>query len=384
MAGLYIHIPFCKKKCLYCDFVSRADCSAELQERYTGALLRELDALGKRFSDKTVSTVFIGGGTPSVMPSGAIARILAAAKNAFHILPDAEITAESNPNTLSEGKLEEFLTAGINRLSLGVQSANDLLLKRIGRIHSFQEAEETYKAARRAGFSNINIDIMYGLPGQDFEDHLKTIDIIAGLAPEHISAYSLILEENTPLYDMVERGNIALPDEDEEFDMHARGITQLIGHGYERYEVSNYAKPGFYCRHNLNYWANGEYIGAGVAAHSAYRENGLWTRHSNTSSVDEYIQKAEESASPIEDTQVISKAEEMFETIMVGLRKTHGISDAEFSAQFGVSVLNAYPNAIAKLQKQGHITTKDGNIRMTESGLDMLNAALVLFMEEQG
>lgn len=384
--GLYIHIPFCRQKCLYCDFVSYAIDDISIMDRYVNALQTELSILGTRFSGLSIETIFIGGGTPSVLPVGLVSRILNTAYDSFNISSNAEITIEANPNTLTPEKLKEYIDSDINRISLGIQSANDRILKRIGRIHTFDEAVNTFNLARASGFHNINIDIMYGLPGQSIDDYITTIDQIASLSPEHISAYSLILEPKTPLHAFVNDGKrieYTLPNEDDEYSMHLRGAERLKSFGYKRYEISNYAKPGFECRHNINYWKNGAYIGVGAAAHSAYHDNdAAWVRSCNTDSIEQYIYALENSMLPIESTDYIPLHEEMFETLMVGFRMTRGISDADFTDRFNISVFDAYPNSIKTLKALDYIKTDKTGITMTSRGFDMLNSALLVFLDE--
>ncbi len=384
--GLYIHIPFCRQKCLYCDFVSYATDDTSIMHRYVKALQNELSIWGARSSESSIQTIFIGGGTPSVLPVGLISCILNTVYDSFDISSNAEITIEANPNTLTPERLKEYSDSGINRISLGVQSANDRILKRIGRIHTFDEAVTTFNLARTYGFHNINIDIMYGLPGQSIDDYIATIDQIASLSPEHISSYSLILEPETPLHVLVNNGKrieYTLPNEDDEYGMHIRGADHLKSFGYKRYEISNYAKPGFECRHNINYWKNGAYIGVGTAAHSAYHDNNAaWVRSCNTDSIERYIDALENSMLPIKNTDYIPLHEEMFETLMVGFRMTRGISDADFTARFNISVFDAYPNSINTLKALDYIKTDEIGITMTPRGFDMLNSALLVFLDE--
>ncbi len=379
MAGIYIHIPFCAAKCRYCDFVSFADCAGH--DAYLDALIKEAALNSEALPERAYDTVFLGGGTPSVLPASAISRILAALSRLFSIAPEAEITIEANPGTLDREKLLAYRNAGINRLSLGLQSANDRLLKTLGRIHTYEQFLESFRLAREAGFSNVNVDIMYGLPEQTPEDYRQTIEMLAALAPEHISAYSLILEENTPLYTDVNGGAESLPDEDSVYDMHRQGMALLNKLGYQRYEISNYAKPGYESRHNLNYWNNGEYLGLGLAAHSAMRVEGQWLRWENTKRLEDYIQSAMRGERPLLGApQPIPREEEMFETVMLGLRKTQGVSDAAFRARFGIGMGEAFAKAIKRLFEKGWLVYENGFYRLTDQGLDFQNAALLEMM----
>jgi len=387
MAGLYIHIPFCVKKCAYCDFVSFENSPYTAQ--YRNALKAEIEVSAFRMPHHSFDSVFIGGGTPSTLPLGAIKSILDALKTRFSVAENAEITMECNPGTVSLEKLEEYRAAGVNRLSFGLQSANDALLKGIGRIHTYQDFRKSYALARDAGFLNVNVDVMYGLPNQTVRDIVETLDALFLLFPEHISAYSLILEEGTPLHARVERGEASLPDEDEAYAQHRTCIEMLQKNGYERYEISNYArclakdKSPFRCRHNLNYWNNGEYIGLGPNAHSAMRLDGVWARWNNTANLNEYLLCTESGELPIQEKQLIGRDEEMFECVMLGLRKIEGIELAAYKKRFNESLQACYEAAITKLVSLGWLEILNGFVRLTDRGLDMQNEALLCFMDEE-
>ncbi len=379
MAGLYIHIPFCMQKCLYCDFSSYAGAEDGI-EAYVVALKAEMEALSPLFPD-SFSTVFIGGGTPTYLSEQALADILHALHDHFNIDPNAEISMECNPGTADKSKLALCHSLGVNRLSIGLQSADNGLLRRIGRIHDYQAFENVYGAAQKAGFSNINIDVMHGLPGQTQALYLATLQQVCALAPTHISAYSLILEEHTPLYNSVQKGTQRLPSEDETADMQDAGMAYLASQGYSRYEISNFAKPGYQCRHNLNYWQNGAYLGLGAAAHSAWRMDDAWQRWSNPAEIVGYIRAA---AVPLSNRviQRISAAEERFECVMLALRTVQGLELSAFIKRFGVAFADCYPEAIAQLQKQNWLQIKNGYAALTPRGLDMQNAALLPFIPE--
>lgn len=379
MPGLYLHIPFCIQKCRYCDFISFA--GRHGLEGYFRALKKEIALAAPMAAHLTFDTVFIGGGTPSTAPMGEIASLMEVLHDHFIIDPAAEITMESNPGTLTENKLAEYRAAGINRLSIGLQSAQDALLQRIGRIHSFADFKDSFRMAREAGFRNINVDVMYGLPGQREKDFLDTLKRLADLAPEHISAYSLILEEGTLLYEDVQRGKETLPDEDAVCDMQEAGQEFLKRAGYLQYEISNYAKPGFECRHNINYWENGEYLGLGLAAHGALRLNGNWTRFENTTDLKRYPSYIEEGMLPTVKKTEIGPEEEMFETVMLGLRMVDGVSLGAFAARFGIPFEKAYPTACQKLLGKGWLELTAQRAKLTKQGLLMQNSALMEFME---
>ncbi len=382
MSGLYVHIPFCVRKCRYCDFFSLAQ--PERMARYLETLYREIHASAQHGWD-TFDTVFFGGGTPSLLSGSQAQALLRELKQCFSIAPDAELTFECNPGTLDAEKLSAYKEAGVNRLSIGIQSLDDRLLKRIGRIHTKDSFLESFQLSREVGFCNINVDVMHGLPGQTKADYLTTLSEVAALSPEHISAYGLILEEDTPLYSDVAKKRETLPEEDDVYEMQDAGIDYLEQAGYAHYEISNFAKQGYCCRHNLNYWANGAYLGLGAGAHSAWRLNlgGMlqWTRWSNAADLDAYI---EEAATPLQERALtsISYEEEAFETVMVGLRKIVGIPLAEFEARFQKPFQVFYPQAIEKLMKKGWLTLSSKHAYLTKSGLDMQNAALQYFLNE--
>lgn len=381
MAGLYLHIPYCKSKCRYCDFVSFADC--ESMGEYCAALLKEMRLDAAALPKQAYDTVFFGGGTPSILPAGAVAMLMDALHASFEIMPDAEITIEANPGTLNETKLREYRAAGINRLSMGLQSTNDALLETIGRIHRYADFVQNYECARAAGFTNISADLMYGLPGQTVKDHLDAIETLYRLGLNHISAYSLIVEEGTPLYTDVTGGAESLPAEDDVYLMHRRGMEFLETLGYARYEISNYAKPGFASRHNLNYWENGMYLGLGLNSHSAMRINGSWMRFANTERLSDYIVSCNQGIRPLaSEPEVIPRAEEIFETVMLGLRKTDGISEAAFRLRFGKSIEDVYPEALKSLATRGWLVWDNGACRLTDEGLDFQNEALLAFLPD--
>ncbi|MBQ1894008.1 MAG: radical SAM family heme chaperone HemW [Clostridia bacterium] len=380
MQGLYIHIPFCKKKCRYCDFVSFP--ALEREDLYFVALVAEMRKYAPLMKDRAFDTVFIGGGTPTVLKPGRTAALLNEARKCFSIKPEAEITSEANPESASEEKLNELYEAGVNRLSLGLQSANDLELHAIGRIHSRQDFINAVSAARKVGFTNINADVMHGLPGQTEESCIDTLRLVTELEIPHISSYSLILEEGTPLYDDVRNGRVMLPDPDDTADMEDAGFEFLAQRGYARYEISNFAKPGFECRHNLNYWDNGEYLGIGLNSHSALRLKGDWTRFNNTDDLNEYINELGEGKLPVRNTRKIERDEEMFETIMLGLRKIKGVSRREFEERFGCDPVEKYAPAVSELEMDGWLEATEDSMYLTKRGLDFQNEALIKFMEQ--
>lgn len=378
MAGIYLHIPFCVRKCAYCDFVSFPE--RGVPEAYVEALLAELELVARGGSyPAAFDTVFFGGGTPSLLSGDQMRRILSSLSTHFDIRANAEISMECNPGTVTPEKLAAYREAGINRLSIGLQSTHDALLNSIGRIHTFAQFEETFKQARAAGFANINVDLMHGLPNQTVEQYCSSINTICDLGAEHISAYSLILEEHTPLFNRVERKEIFLPDEDLVADMQDAGIDLLEQREYRRYEISNFAKDGFECRHNLNYWHNGEYLGFGIAAHGVVREK-KWTRYANVNTLDEYYSMLRRNKRPLAETIRLAPRDEMFECVMLGLRLVRGIDRAEFAARFGLDIVEAYGYAVDQLQKRGWLDETEGYLALNRKGLDLQNEALGFFM----
>jgi oxygen-independent coproporphyrinogen-3 oxidase len=375
MIGVYVHIPYCIQKCRYCDFCSIP--IDESAERYRSAVCSEIALSAVKYPDERVKSVFFGGGTPTILPADDLCAILDAIRTAFPVERDAEISVECNPKTIGFEGLKRLFDAGFNRLSIGLQATQDRLLKRIGRVHTFEEFLATYGAAKDAGFTNINVDLMHGLPGQTQADYLDAIHTVAALDPAHVSAYSLILEEGTPLYDDVKNGLETLPDPDAVADMEDAGMDLLDALGYHRYEVSNFAKPGCECRHNLIYWHNEPYLGLGAAAHSSMVEDGLWVRFSNESSIPAYLKKIEKGKLPRAERILINTFEQMFESVMLGLRLTAGIDRRAFYDRFGCDVIETYREAYDKNERYGFWDRSDpAFLRLTRNGMDHLDAVL--------
>lgn len=378
MAGIYLHIPFCVRKCAYCDFVSFAE--GTVPEAYIDALIQEIELVARDGAyPAAFDTVFFGGGTPSLLTGEQMRRVMEQLNARFDIRPNAECSMEMNPGTVTKEKLDAYRTAGINRISIGLQSTHDALLEQIGRIHTARQFEETLHSAREAGFDNINVDLMHGLPNQSAAQYLDSLKRVCDLGVQHISAYSLILEEHTPLYLRVEKGEIAPPDEDLVADMQDAGIEYLEKRGFSRYEISNFAREGYECRHNLNYWHNGEYLGFGVAAHGVVREK-KWTRYANVSSLEEYTRLLSRGKRPLSETIRLAPRDEMFECVMLGLRLVRGIDRARFAARFGLDVAEAYAYAIEQLKKRGWLVETEEAIALNRKGLDLQNEALGFFM----
>ena len=365
MKGLYIHIPFCIRKCLYCDFVSVTDGSGIFAD-YTGAVIKEAE----EYRGEKIDTVFIGGGTPTVLPPELIGRLLEGIHRIFNIAPDAEITSEANPGTLDDGKISALLGGGVNRISVGVQSFNDTELKAVGRIHDAKTAYNTVCRLSERGFSNISVDIMTALPGQDMNSIKNTLETAVSLPVAHISAYSLIIEEGTPLEKQYAEGKLTLPDDDADRDIYHFTVDFLREHGFDRYEISNFARRGFECRHNLKYWDCREYIGLGAAAHS-YIGN---RRFSNSRSVTGYM-----SCNEREET-VLSRADEISEFMIMGLRKFCGVSEAEFKKRFGSGMENIFGKELRRFTELRLMEHKNGNYFLTDRGIDVSNSVMCDFI----
>ena len=364
--GIYIHIPFCKQKCYYCDFVSYCN-KDNLIEKYIQAVKKEIQL---QEIIKEIDTIYIGGGTPSYIEAKYIKEILEEIKTK-NILKEAEITIEVNPGTVTLDKLQKYKNCGINRLSIGLQSTQNNLLKTIGRIHNFEEFLETYKMARKVGFKNINVDLMLGLPNQKISDLKESLEKVLELKPEHISVYSLIVEENTPIADKIEKNELILPEEETERNMYWYVKNTLELNGYNHYEISNFAKKGFESKHNLNCWEQQEYIGIGTAAHS-YVEN---VRYSNTENLEKYIDNIEQGTP--ENNKIIHEVQnendKKKEFMLLGLRKIDGIKISEFKKVFGDNPIYLFRNELKKLSDEELIEIYDDIIRLTNKGIDLAN-----------
>ena len=389
-AEIYIHIPFCVRKCLYCDFLSGAY-SEDIRQQYVKALINEISN-SKWAGQLTVPTIFIGGGTPSILPAKEIEAILDAIKSTFSVNIDAEITMECNPGTVDKEKLEELHRIGINRLSIGLQSANNDELKTLGRIHTYEEFVETYNNARAAGYNNINIDIMNALPGQTIDTYKDTLDKVITLSPEHISAYSLIIEEGTAFYEMYEedellrergeRPNI-LPSEDEERQMDILTEEYLHESGYERYEISNYSKAGYECKHNIGYWIRENYLGFGIGAASLVNEKRYKNQGNINKYIDEYLRMdgVIDKEDSYEELMNLSKQEAMEETMFLGLRLIKGVDIKAYTTRFHIDPRVQYKDILDELIKDELITISDTHIALTRRGRDISNYVMAKFIE---
>ncbi len=341
MTGIYVHIPFCVQKCAYCDFNSYSGLR-DMSYSYGKAVEREI--ANSPFRGGNIDTVYFGGGTPTSIDDEIIRGILGALKSSFEISGDAEITAECNPGTADLSKLMRLRRAGINRLSIGCQSADDGILKKLGRIHSFSDFEDCFTLARGAGFENISVDLMFGLPGQNMQVWTDTLVKVAAMGPEHISAYSLKIEEGTPFYDMQKAGKLDIPDDDLNRAMYDAAVDYLNGLGYKRYEISNFAKPGFESKHNLIYWRLGEYIGFGAGAHSFAGGK----RFSDPPGIDEYISFVNDYDSAYSSAKPESVKDMMCEFMFLGLRLDEGVSKRKFKSRFGEDMTDVFRSPLDK------------------------------------
>ncbi|MGN0506584.1 MAG: radical SAM family heme chaperone HemW [Lachnospiraceae bacterium] len=407
--GLYVHIPFCVKKCNYCDFLS-APAEKEEQERYVEALCKEIRGYAGLAKDYLAETVYFGGGTPSVLDIEQTEKILTTIKEIFFVkgmqkAPEkkglfgllgskrrdteetvteetAEMTIEVNPGTVTKEKLAAYRTMGFNRLSIGIQSAQEKELKLLGRIHTFEEAKQCVAWAREAGFTNVSVDVISALPGQTVEEYASTLEQILKLQPEHISSYSLMIEEGTPFYERYGEGGPerdALPEEEVDRAMYMLTKEKLAAAGYERYEISNYAKPGFESRHNSSYWTGTEYLGFGLGASSLFTN----ARYHNETNLTDYIAEVERGEDVRKDIERLVEAEAMEEFMILGLRRMQGISREEFLRRFGKPLETVYGSAIRKLKDAGLLNVEGDTVALTERGIDVSNQVFVEFVPEE-
>lgn len=424
--SLYVHIPFCRAKCNYCDFLSFGGCGYSVQKQYAEALCREIAAYDVIAGEYTVKSIFFGGGTPSYMEVSFLEQIMKSIRRVFSVKQDAEITIEGNPDSLTREKLAVYRKLGINRLSIGLQSTNDEVLQRLGRVHNYDQFIAAYNSARQAGFNNINVDLMSGLPGENRESYVRTLAKVVKLCPEHISAYSLIVEEGTPLSENEELLKL-LPSEEEDRQLYARTKLLLKNSGYDRYEISNYAKKGFECRHNIVYWTGGEYLGVGLGASSYLKvkltENQCETvRFHGVESLKEYTGRFLQCTGMMEDDYTnlfhafedfensgeeshmdkyrqyenspllefirdyyrelhfSTRRDEMEEFMFLGLRMTKGVSKAEFQKRFGTAIESVYGKIITKYKEKELLLEKDDRLYLSDAGIDVSNVIMAEFM----
>lgn len=373
--GLYIHIPFCRQKCLYCDFPSWAGKEGQMQG-YVDALTKEIRNRGKEYTDRKVVSVFFGGGTPTTLSVPMLEQLMQAVFESWDIAEDAEITTEANPGTLDGEMAAALKKMGFNRLSMGVQAWQNRLLKDLGRIHTMEAFQKNYKAVREAGFDNVNTDLMFALPNQTMADWQETVRNIVALNPEHISAYSLILEEGTPFFDRYEKGELEPAAEELDREMYYWAVDYLAKMGYGQYEISNFAKKGRQSRHNRIYWQAEEYLGMGLGAHS-YMDG---ERFHNRYDLQEYIDAEGEVSLLKEDVEVITEEDALAEFMFLGLRLTEGVSFARFRERFGQEMKNIYGRQIEELVKDGLLKEDEIGIRLTVRGVDISNVVFEKFL----
>ncbi len=364
--GVYVHIPFCKQKCYYCDFISYCN-KDNLIEDYVKAVKKEIRMQNIQ---SQITTVYIGGGTPSYIDSKYIVEIIDEIKKK-NLSKRPEITIEVNPGTVTKEKLKDYRKCGINRLSIGLQSTQNEILKEIGRIHNFEQFLETYQMARKVGFKNINVDLILGIPNQRIKDLKESLEKIIELQPEHISVYSLIVEDGTHIANKIEKGELELPDEDTERNMYWYVKNTLELNGYTHYEISNFAKKGRESKHNMNCWNQNQYFGFGVAAHS-YRDI---TRYSNTEIIEEYIKNV--MSEKLDRNRIIHEIQKEYdaekEYMLLGLRKIAGVNISKFKLKFGDNPIYLFRNELKKLTDEGLIIVDEDFIRLTNKGIDLAN-----------
>lgn len=364
--GIYVHIPFCVRKCAYCDFASYAGRLADMP-RYVDALCGEIRARARETGRLTADTVFFGGGTPSLLPPELFEKIVRTLRESYDFAPDTEFTVESNPGTLTKDLADTMVKCGVNRLSMGMQCAQEHLLRSLGRIHDMQQVRAAAKIAREAGIAQLNLDLMLGLPGQTTDDMRQTLQEALKLSPDHISCYALIVEEGTPLCRDIESGKYALPGDDIDRDMYEICRETLLKNGFHQYEISNFARPGCQCRHNVNCWQYQPYLGFGCAAHGFL--NGV--RRANTPDLNAYL------AGEKPEIEIISPADAMFEYVMLGLRLTRGIEEAAFEQRFGIPLWEKYGGRLQKALADGNLRREDGYVFLSRHGMDVMNSVLV-------
>ena len=369
--SLYIHIPFCARRCGYCNFVTFVEKENYMFD-YVDCLIKEMKTYSKKTQDYVVQSVYVGGGTPSYLHSGLMLKIFKALKENFHFLRNAEITIEANPNSLTIEKLEEYRACGVNRLSIGAQSCNNHILKDIDRLHNFEDFKMALELAQAKGFENISVDMLLGLPKQKKRDVIKMLKYLVSHEVKHISAYSLILERGTAMFNKVSSGKVNLPSEDATVEMYNAVYKYLNKKGFKRYEVSNFAIPDYECIHNTVYWTMAEYIGLGVAAHSFFGGE----RFANTSNLDDYIVKIENKKSPVVDKEKLTLTEQKEETIMLSLRTSKGINIETFNYKFNCNLLQDKQNEITFLLNNRFIVIERGFLRLAENAFYVLNSVV--------
>jgi len=375
--GLYLHFPFCISKCPYCDFNSYQLKEDNQISSYISALYQEITAYSQKLKKSNIKTIYLGGGTPTILSGVQICNILAFCKGIFKVDNDAEITIEANPGTVNVEKINLLIGSGINRLSLGAQSFNNMFLKKLGRIHNTQEIIDSYYLAREKGFNNINIDIMFALPNQTTEDLQDTLKKAVFLKPDHLSLYNLTIKQGTEYYREYEKGKLKLPAEDEEFDMYNWAINFLEENGFEHYEIANFARPHKRSKHNLIYWQNRPYLGIGAGAYSFLRGY----RYMNCEDPARYIKEVMSGKLPIDNGERLSLRKRMTETIILGLRTKDGVSYKKYKTRFGVDLNDIFPKQVNKLVNLGLLEEGDCKIKLSRKGIFLANTVFREFVD---
>ncbi|MCT4507567.1 MAG: radical SAM family heme chaperone HemW [Tepidibacter sp.] len=375
--GLYVHVPFCLKKCNYCDFNS-FKLNHEDKESYIESIITEIKLYSKKFDKDYFSTVFIGGGTPSILESEELRLLIDSIHSNFNITESAEISIEANPGTLTKEKLNTLYSLGVNRLSMGLQSSNQKHLKFLGRIHSYEEFKENFEIARKVGFENINVDLMFSLPNQTFDEWKQTLEDVVDLKPDHISAYSLIIEEGTVFGSLYDEGRLELLDEELDLKMYYYTRDYLKENGYNQYEISNYAKDKKKCRHNILYWKCGQYLGLGPGSHSYLNEE----RFSNYKDIKTYCEKLRNFKLPIANVEKLDKQDMIEEKIFMGLRMNEGINLEKFNQEFEVDFMKIYKNEVESLKSKGLIKIINSRLSLTNKGIDISNKVFIEFLKK--
>lgn len=379
-AGIYVHIPFCQRKCEYCDFhsivVNDHSQFLEVVDSYLCALKQEAHWYAHWTESYQFTTLYVGGGTPSLVPAEQLAELIAFLKALYQLPPEAEVTCEANPKTLSAAGLAVMREAGVNRISLGAQAFQDPLLRALGRVHCSADIYASVEALHRAGMANYNLDLMFGLPGQTLADWQETLERACRLNPPHLSCYSLIIEEDTPFYRAFHQGLLDLPGEDLEADMFQLTQDYLTGMGYHHYEVSNFAKPGFECAHNLHYWLNRPYVGLGSGASGKVGAK----RYTNAADVQGYIASWSRNEPLLAHEEMMDKDLAMDETLICGLRLLDGVSEADFQTRFGRSLSDVYTEQIRRLEESGLVQYQAGRLKVTRRGLFLGNVVYREFL----
>lgn len=378
---LYLHIPFCLRKCPYCAFVSREAAHSDI-DAYVKTMLEEMRLAGSRYKAAgQLQSIYMGGGTPSLLNPQQVELLLRQAETTFGLSQNSEITIEANPGTVDERLLSGYRQAGVNRISLGVQSFDEEMLKHLGRIHSADQARDAFAAARSAGFNNIGIDLIHSLPGQTLSMWQNDLQLAIGLGPEHLSVYGLTVEEGTPFAERYEDASL-LPDEDTSADMYEDADSTLTTAGYEHYEIANYARPGFRSQHNSGYWRRDGYLGLGAGAHSFIRNSQYGIRFGNSSEIDDYCHSIHNNELPHQDLAELSRNDAMAEFMFLGLRLADGVTVEGFQSEFGVTLAEIFGEELNIMQQQGLLISADNRIKLTQRGMMLSNQFFSAFLRE--